>query len=157
MKKIADIAADKPRTVPSTDLSYMSVVYPMSEFSTDRSVRCLSGICLSRFCPLSGFCPDFSKKLCPLSVCPSGQGQDRTVRTFAVLVRRRLILIPLMNHCTWKLNFKFKMFAFFNIQDWPVSLNSVMWLLIVVYERPISIVIFIFFKRRIFIRNESVL
>ena len=38
------------------------------------------------------------------------------------------------------------MFAFFNIQDWPVSLNSVMWLLIVVYERPISIVIFIFSK-----------
>ena len=55
------------------------------------------------------------------------------------------------------LNFKFKMFAFFNIQDWPVSLNSVMWLLILVYERPISIGIFIFFKRRIFIRNESVL
>ena len=48
------------------------------------------------------------------------------------------------------------MFAFSNIQDWPVSLNSVMWLLIV-YERPISIGIFIFFKRRIFIRNESVL
>ena len=49
------------------------------------------------------------------------------------------------------------MFAFFNIQDWPVSLNSVIWLLTLVYERPISIGIFIFFKRRIFIRNESVL
>ena len=132
MKRIADTGADKQRTVSSTDLSYMSVVYPLSEFSADRSVRCLSGVwilsgfsvrclsvrilsvsilsgvrilsgflekklsgvCLSglflsRFCPLSGFCPDFSKKLCPLSVCPAGQGQDRAVRIFAVLVRRR--------------------------------------------------------------------
>ena len=50
----------------------------------------LSGFCLSRFCPLSGFCPEFSKRRCPLSVCPAGQGRDRAVQTFTVLVRRRL-------------------------------------------------------------------
>ena len=51
------------------------------------SVRILSVSILSGVRILSGF----SKKLCPLSVCPAGQGQDRAVRTFAVLVRRRLV------------------------------------------------------------------
>ena len=50
----------------------------------------LPGICLSRFCQLSAFCPDY-KKSCPLSVRPAGQGRDRAVRTFTVLVRRRLL------------------------------------------------------------------
>ena len=36
------------------------------------SFRCLSGFCLSRFCQLSGFCPEFSKKRCPLSVWTFG-------------------------------------------------------------------------------------
>jgi len=35
------------------------------------------------------------KKLCPLSVCPAGQGRDRAVRTFAVLVRRRLTALKI--------------------------------------------------------------
>ena len=59
---------------------------------------CLSGLCLSQFSPLSGFCPDYRKKL-PV-VCPAGQGRDRAVRTFTVLVRRRLVtvhnLLPLI-------------------------------------------------------------
>ena len=37
---------------------------------------------LSSVCLLSGFL----KKNCPLSVCPAGQGRDRGVRTFRVLV-----------------------------------------------------------------------
>ena len=48
----------------------------------------MSGFCLSRFCPLSGFCPEFCKKSFPMSVYPAGQGRDRAVRTFTVLVRR---------------------------------------------------------------------
>ena len=72
-------------------VSILSGVRILSGFLEKRlSGVCLSGLCLSRFCPVSGFCPDFWKKLCPLSVCPAGQGQDRAVRIFAVLVRRRL-------------------------------------------------------------------
>ena len=56
MKKIADTGADKPRTVSSADPSYMSVVYPLSEFSTDITVRCLSAVRI--LCPVS-VCPDF--------------------------------------------------------------------------------------------------
>ena len=38
---------------------------------------CLSGFCLSRFCPVSGFCHDFSEKVCPVSVCPAGRTRTR--------------------------------------------------------------------------------
>ena len=57
------------------------------------SVRILSVSILSGVRILSGF----SKKLCPLSVCPAGQGRDRAVRTFAVLVRRRLAMNMISN------------------------------------------------------------
>ena len=50
---------------------------------------CLSGFFLSRFCPLTGFCPNI-RKSSPLSVCPIGKGRDGAVRTFTDLVRRRL-------------------------------------------------------------------
>ena len=50
------------------------------------SISILSFSILSGVRILSGF----SKKLCPLSVCPAGQGQDRAGRTIAVLGRRRL-------------------------------------------------------------------
>ena len=40
---------------------------------------------------MSGFCPDFQKKLCPVSVCPAGQGQESAVRIFGVLVHRCLL------------------------------------------------------------------
>ena len=50
----------------------------------------LSVFVLSWFCPLSRFCPELSKKRCPLSVCPVEKGRNRAVRTFTVLVRRRL-------------------------------------------------------------------
>ena len=43
------------------------------------------GFCLSRFCPES------SKKRSQLSVFPAGQRRDGAVRTFGVLVRRRLL------------------------------------------------------------------
>ena len=107
-----------PLSIPCPNFlqTYLSGVCPLSGFSVRilsvsilSGVRilsgfweiklsgvCLSGLCLSRFCPVSGFCPDFWEKLCPLSVCPAGQGQDRAVRTFAVLVRRRLVL-----HWNW--------------------------------------------------------
>ena len=48
---------------------------------------CLSRFCMSRFCQLSGFCSNFRKKK------PAGQGRDRAIRTFTVLIRRRLIEI----------------------------------------------------------------
>ena len=51
------------------------------------SVRILSASILSGVQILSGI-----QKNCPLSVCPAGQRQDRAVRTFAVLVRRRLLV-----------------------------------------------------------------
>ena len=34
---------------------------------------------------------EFYKKSCPVSVCPAEQGRDRTVQSFTVLVRRRLV------------------------------------------------------------------
>ena len=75
-------------------VSILSAVRILSGISKKTlSGVCLSGFCLSRFCPLSVFCPEFSKKRCPLSVCPAGQGQDRAVRTFGVLVHRRLVLV----------------------------------------------------------------
>ena len=46
---------------------------------------CLSGFCLSRFCPVSGF----SKKLCPLSVCPAGQVCRRLVRSTILIFMLR--------------------------------------------------------------------
>ena len=52
-----------------------------------RSVRFL----LSRYCLMSGFCPDFRRKNSSLSVCLIGQGRDRADRTFTVLVIRRFI------------------------------------------------------------------
>ena len=70
----------------------------------ENHVRCLSAvrICekiLSDVC-MSGFflfdsvhCPDsvrIIEKSYSLSVCPTGQGRDRAVRTFTVLVRRRV-------------------------------------------------------------------
>ena len=102
---------------PNSPICPMSIL--CSNFS-DRSVRCLSavwilsgysvrclsvrilsvsilsdvflsGFCLSRFCLLSRICPKFLKKRCPLSVCPAGQGRDRVVWIFGVLVGRRLL------------------------------------------------------------------
>ena len=94
----------------------LSVVCLLSGFCPDfLSGVCLTGFGLSRFCPdfkekgcLVSVCPEFFyldsvrcrdfvwifKKLCPWSVCPTGQGQDRAVRTFAVLDRRRLNWSP---------------------------------------------------------------
>ena len=87
----------------SPDGNYFTVAIPQRDVGgltrlcpdfTDRSVWCLSAVwilsgflwqrlsdvflscfCLSRISPLSGFCPEFLKKLCPLSVCPTGQGR----------------------------------------------------------------------------------
>ena len=47
---------------------------------------------LSVSCPCLVFFFGFSGKSCPVSVCPVGQGQDRAVRTFAVLCRRCLVV-----------------------------------------------------------------
>ena len=49
------------------------------------SVWYLSGFCLSRFCQQSGCCPQFCEKGCPLSICPTGPGRDRGIRTFGIL------------------------------------------------------------------------
>ena len=62
------------RTASSVELSNLSGIYP------------LSGFCLVSVCPDS--VQVFLS--CPLSVCPAGQGQDRALRIFTVLVRRRL-------------------------------------------------------------------
>jgi len=51
------------------------------------SVRILSVSILSAVRILSGI----FEKCCPLSVCPAGQERDRAVRTFGVLVPRRLL------------------------------------------------------------------
>jgi len=58
----------------------------------------LSGFCLSRFCPLSGFCPEFSKKRCPLS------GQTRTRQSCSDF---RCPCPPTFDHCVlmWNLAF----------------------------------------------------
>ena len=52
--------------------------------------------CTVRVLSVPVCCPDSVRiicpvSVCPLSVCPAGQGQDRAARTFAVLVRRRLL------------------------------------------------------------------
>ena len=54
-----------------------------NQTSADSTVCVLS---LSRF--LSGI----SRKSCPVSICRAGQGRDRAVRTFGLLVRRRLVI-----------------------------------------------------------------
>lgn len=118
---------DTRRQRTSLSVSYLVVSF-LSGFP-ENPVRCLlsgfcpcflSGVCLSRFCRLSGFGPDLCKKDCPISICPDFRSRfcplsgfcpdfpkklsavcqsrrpdkDRTelsgVRTFAVLVRRRL-------------------------------------------------------------------
>ena len=66
------------------------VIFNATEYVLIFVKKRLPDVFLSAFC-LSGFCSEFSKKRCPLSVCPAGQGQDRPVRTFGVLVRRRLM------------------------------------------------------------------
>ena len=43
----------------------------------------------------------FEKKRLPLSVCPVGQGRNRVVRTFTVLVRRCLIIIQYQWWSSW--------------------------------------------------------
>ena len=53
----------------------------------------LSGFCLSRFCPVSGFRLYFSETVCSVSVCPAGQGQDSDVRIFTVAVHLTLFSI----------------------------------------------------------------
>ena len=87
----------------------------------------MSGVCVSRFCPVSSFCPESCEKCCPMSVypnffclvsircpdsfrilekkpshCLAGQGRDRAVWTFTVLVRRLLTRIQpeSVDHCT---------------------------------------------------------
>ena len=75
--------------------------YRYYHMSADSTVHVLS---LSRECPdfpenpvrclfavpiLSGFL----EKRCPFYVCPVRQGRDRDVRTFGVLVRRRLAIM----------------------------------------------------------------
>ena len=68
----------------------VSGVFLLSEFCPDfLSGVCLSGFFLSRFCPVSEFCPDFQKNT--VRCLSAGQGQDRAVRTFAVVVRWRLV------------------------------------------------------------------
>ena len=55
---------------------------------------CPVSVCPDFSCLDSVRCPDFVRiveKSCPLSVRPAGQGRDRAVRTFTVLVRRRLL------------------------------------------------------------------
>ena len=63
------------------------VIFNAIEYAWIFVKKRLLDVFLSAFC-LSGFCPEFSKKRYPLSVW---QGQDRPVRTFGVLVRRRLM------------------------------------------------------------------
>ena len=58
------------------------------------SIRILSISILSAIRILSGI---FEKR-CPLSVCPAGQERDRAVRTFGVLVRRRLVRMSCSGH-----------------------------------------------------------
>ena len=62
--------------------------FPENRVRCLSAVRILSGSFLSRFSPLSGF----SKRSCPLSVCPGVKGRDKAVRTFTVLVRRRQLV-----------------------------------------------------------------
>ena len=92
----------------------------LSGVSAVRRPPCpLSGVSAVRQCPLSGLCPEFHKKCCPmsvwldfscldavrcpdsvrilekscpLSVCPAGQGRDKAVWTFTALVRRCLVV-----------------------------------------------------------------
>ena len=79
----------------------VSGVCLLSELSPDfLSGICLTRLCLSRFCPLSGFYRHWSlkEKSCPLSVCSAGQGWDRAFRTITVLVRWRLVTWTTIGH-----------------------------------------------------------
>ena len=68
---------DTRRQRTSLSVSYLVVSF-LSGFPENHD-RCLlsgfcpcflSGVCLSRFCRLSGFRPDMCKKDCPISICP---------------------------------------------------------------------------------------
>ena len=88
----------RPRRT-ALSVSYSCIVLP--EFS---GKFCLVSACCSdsdrTFCQVGIFswfdsvrCADsvrILEKSCPLSICPAKQGRDRAVRTFTVLVRRRL-------------------------------------------------------------------
>ena len=66
----------------------------LSGFPENR-VRCLSRPRVPDVCPMSVrilFCLDPVR--CPDSVCPAWQRRERAVRTFTVLVRRRLVKCP---------------------------------------------------------------
>ena len=66
------------------ECNYMSCVHPR-QTSADSTVQVL-------FVSVWIF---FLSRFCPWSVCPTEQGRDRAVRTFGVLVRRRLIRDPI--------------------------------------------------------------
>ena len=78
------------------DFRQVSVCLEFFRSSVQIVLKDLSGVyLLSGFCPdsvsgvcMSGFCPDLIKNLS--AVCLSGRDRDRAVRTFTVLVHRRL-------------------------------------------------------------------
>ena len=66
---------------------------PVSVWCPDSvQIFCPMSVCPDFFCLDSVRCPDLKKTVRCLSVRSAGQGRDRAVRTFAVLVRRHLFL-----------------------------------------------------------------
>ena len=105
----------------------LSVVCPLSGFS----VRCLSGFCLSRFCPLSGFCPDFRKKSCPFTVLVRRRLDQRLKRSsFAKnghfgprkILDQKILLMKIKSDFIWTSNLKLKFSLAFN-WDYKIKLK----------------------------------
>ena len=68
------------------------VIFNATEYVLIFVKKRLPDVFLSAFC-LSGFCSEFSKKRCPLSVCPAGQGHRKSGQVCLVLVRQQRISI----------------------------------------------------------------
>ena len=88
----------------------------------------LSGsVCPDCVCLGSVSCPDsvrIIEKSCPLSVCPAGQGRDGAVRTFTVLVRRRLMEIELgraLKRVKFKSLYYFRCYIWSDVRESEVS------------------------------------